>query len=197
VGLLALQAHAATSGYLIQDLASQDSVTLVSVDQIAQRVKVSNLISLGETHESGPEKKVLSFLANAIFSNIRSKPTCIVETYELLVRPENEINSLYQNNCNTIADLQGNGPSSTTFSNALKAEFASDFSVVTHSGFRHILPWGKIYPQDFNSVIIDIIKNNTISTQLPDAFLKQNKKMTSVAAVPLDQLYMNLLRVTR
>jgi hypothetical protein len=123
---------------------------------------------------------------------------CLVETYENLIAgaPGDPVRKPFDRLC----------PSSKMWSNPgmdyagkLKESLKkSEDRALTHTGNRHIAPFGRIYPNDFPIPTwavnwVDLDPKGSISGQLPEKFLQAKRSMRSVVTFALDDLLIQQL----
>jgi hypothetical protein len=171
------------------------AVLLVSLSQ-------GDLISIGESHALGLERTYLADLYSDLAPMIHPLPVeCLVETGGTSDGP--------------LALLDMNGPSDPVraqfekicapgkeFDNPVNdytvelAEYLPHGRVLTHTGARHMLPFGLIYPQDFlDPQWVDTPPNGTINRQVPSSFLSSNKTARAHAVFAYeDFLFPQLVR---
>jgi hypothetical protein len=145
VFLVSALAHAQqTPAYLAQELLSP-LVTVKSLNEFTKDASRAGLISIGETHGAGPERQMIKKLYDKLFSQLGSKPACLVETFNLLFNPEDPSTPLMKSQCRSITSLGRLSVGITDVAAPLAKAIGAGTPVITHTGFRHIMPMGLLF----------------------------------------------------
>ena len=163
----------------------------VSRDDVLKSLSEGNLVSIGETHETGLERTYLKDLYDTLKTTLAPLPTnCLVENYEELLATTDPVRASFNQVC----------PEAKVFNNLAGSDYtpylATDLPqgrVLTHTGSRHVFPIALMYPeQDFPSPQwVDIPVHGSIVKQLPDNFESSGMQMRGLAMRELDDLYMS------
>lgn len=172
-----------------------------SLRELSKLANRSDLIMIGETHSHGSEKDVLHVVTEKVLGDLELNPDCAIEASDSisdsilnLLETQPKIKSVFESNCKRIESIENNDLTQTGFTNFLSTLESSSNRVVTYTGLRHVLPWGKYYPSDFSIVPLDTKPNQTILTQIPKNFKTNNKKLLSINFISLELLYINALK---
>lgn len=181
--------HAA---YLSESI-NLNSTTVHTMTDIKTSIKKSRLISIGESHQSGIERELLKEIYLNLFSAITKKANCLIEDVDNLFPTQDLVRPVVLNGCNKVINVTGNSPATTGYSVPLKDNLKLDRIVITHSGFRHIMPMGVLFPGDFQATKVDTQAKNTVITQIEDKYL-ETLVHTSLTPVNRDDLAINQVR---
>ncbi len=173
----------AGSEYLA-DILVKPITRAVSMSEMMTEFKAAQLISIGETHQTGVERETLRDIYQNLSLNLTNKPVCLAENFESLLSKGDIVRPAFESFCQTITDVSGNDQVTTGFKKYLEKSFGSR-PVLTHSGFRHIMPMAQYFPLDFESTLVDSKPGNTISSQIPSKILSKTK-MVSLSVLNFD-----------
>jgi hypothetical protein len=199
VALLATEGVALSApDYLVKEVAagSADLAPVTESDLIA-RLSSADVAMLGESHETGHERNILARIYKGLFAKTGSPRRCVVETYENLIGPDGStsgaglndpVRAVYNSFCHP--ELIANNE--TWDYTALLAGALSGPGpgiVATHTGFRHMLPLARFYPNDFDpNSYVDASPHGSLTLQLPDSFDQAGEHARSFAPLALDNL---------
>jgi hypothetical protein len=172
-----------------------DSPTLftpLSRADLLARLNEGDLVSMGETHERGLERTYLAGLYSDLATALNPLPIrCLVETYNnLMPTTDDPVRAQFNRVCPTpvIFDNQ------TWVYTGQLATYLPQGRVLTHTGYRHTLPFALMYPADFLMASwVDIPEHGTITKQLPDNFASLGKKMRTHVMREVDDLIIEKL----
>lgn len=176
-------------GSLLQDIVSGNT-DLVTVTDALNDLRDADLASIGETHSDGLERNMIASTYAALSSMKQQPLQCIVEDYHFLIAiPGDPVEPQMAKIC--PKSLVTNHPTSVydkVFDTFLDAQNSTG-RAMTHTGFRHILPWGVFYPVEFKPhPFVDLGERGNLTTQLPRSFKKKKRKMVSLAFMAFDDL---------
>ena len=188
---------AASSVSFLDDLAQNpQSFTAISREQLLASLNEGDLISIGESHQQGVERLYIAGLYSDLATALKPFPVqCLVETtsltdgsgkiqrVSLIPLSGDPVMPQFSKICSQ--NITFDNPVND-YTNELKT-FLPKGRVLTHTGERHTLPFGLIYPKDFASPQwVDLPAHGTIDRQIPSSFLVSNQKMRSLAVFGLD-----------
>jgi hypothetical protein len=156
-------------------------------ETLLRRLNEGDVISIGESHEHGVERAYIAQLYTDLAASLQPKPvSCLVEDYNLLIpKTKDPVHTSFVSVC----------PESQIYSNK-GSMYAKHIAaglkkgrVLTHTGYRHTLPWALIYTQDYPSPQwVDIPPHGTLTKQLPDSFASDGKQMRTEVTQSFDSL---------
>jgi hypothetical protein len=161
----------------IVDLVTDPKAIKVSSSTVVTEMSKAQLISIGETHSHGLEREAIRDLYVSLQKVAKSRADCFVETFDNLMPANDVVRDSFLKLCKKTTSVLGNGPLQTVFEKPMAKSFGKSV-VLTHSGFRHVMPMGRIFPGDFVAAAIDTKANNTISTQIPSKYVGKTKMVT-------------------
>lgn len=175
--------------WVAEDLLSPET-QIVPFESFIKDTKKAGLISVGETHQSGKERALIKRLYEGVFGALGTKPACLVETFNLLFTESDPSTPLFKKSCRSISSLGRLSVGITDVEKPLADALSSGGPVVIHTGFRHVMPMGAYYPNDFTINGVDTIPRNTISGQLPAKF---KKNMVSLFFMGKESTFENMI----
>ena len=155
-----------------------------------------DLVSMGETHETGLERTYIAGLYTDLITTLNPHPIrCLIEATNnggdlLTLNSTDPVRPEFNKVCAT--NVTADNPTSN-YGAELSAHL-SEGRVLTHTGYRHTLPFALMYPADFATPQwVDIPEHGTITKQVPDSFVKQGKKMRTHIVREADDLIIEKL----
>jgi hypothetical protein len=157
---------------------------------------------MGESHEQGLERDYIAQLYSDMATVLKPDPVqCLVESgsssdgnggpavsISLIPLSGDPLMPQFLKVC--AQNLIWVNPLEThdDYTDKLK-KFLPQGRVLTHTGARHTLPFGLIYPQDFPSPQwVDVPAHGTINRQVPKSFIVSNQQMRSHANWGVDDM---------
>ncbi|MCC6278656.1 MAG: hypothetical protein IT289_12140 [Oligoflexia bacterium] len=193
VGVLGLMGLMFNSGASAATLLDELTVKhrWLSPVEVQKTLDEAENLSVGETHNDGQESKLFNSLYLEKWKIGDRRPRCLVESFKEIF-PESDVNyPLFRQGCEKIKSTLGNGPGQTVFKQSLTEAYNEGRNILTHSGFRHVLPWGLVFPFDFQPARIDFQEQGTIVSQ----WAKQDKRIShTVSLIPFEELVYNKMR---
>lgn len=191
--MLALAAPVSVSpNHFLDELAtSRDYFPEVSRKYVLNELAKADLLSVGETHEQGFERKFLTAFYNDLAQTLTLAPVaCLVENYESLLSESDSVRSSFAKLC--PEESVYNSVSSSNYTEKLEENLSSG-PILTHTGYRHMFPIALNYPhEDFATPQwVDLPEHGSIAKQIPEDFEESGKQMRGIGMRAFDELMMS------
>lgn len=193
LGVASFQSGAHAADYLSEELNAGTTIE-VTLDELTRELSTASVIAIGESHATGYERDALRDLYLRLGTVLGQRLPCLVEDVQTsdgtspnLIDQDVQLLPAANQVCSGLQNVAGNSPSATTFRRSLANAFATSNQVITHSGFRHILAFGRLYPNEFKPARVDITEANTIVDQLPSSVARRGN-VVSVSYFNRDEL---------
>ena len=155
-----------------------------------------DLISIGESHALGLERQYIADLYSDLAPLVNPLPVeCMVETGQTSNGPvplldmngsADPVRPQWMKLCGTGHEFDNPVNDYTS----MLATYTPKGRVMTHTGMRHMLPFGLLYALDFlDPQWVDTPPTGTINRQLPTAFYKNGRQVRSHAVLGVDDLF--------
>jgi hypothetical protein len=183
----------------------------VGYDQMLDSIAQGDLIDLGESHELGVERTYIAQIYSDLATRLNPLPVkCLVES-----AAEGGATGKFVNGSIVITEqplVLSDGPSDPVYPQFSKVcpgdkmfanptmdytdllkQYLPEGRVLTHTGLRHMLPWGQLYPQDFLdnwslAQWVDLTAHGTINREVTDSFVEAGKKVRAQGPQALEDL---------
>jgi hypothetical protein len=176
--------------YLLQEVASSPSqVASISTETMQGLLSTADVAMIGESHATGLERQVLAEVYARLFEHAGSPRRCLVETYgSLFSNADDPAKIVFDRYCPKERLFDNPAWDYTAELGRWLARPASGI-VLTHTGFRHILPIARFYAPSFDpNASVDQSEHGTLTLQLPSSFDSQGMVARSFAPLAVDDL---------